>query len=105
MHHRVREGWECTPLTEMNFWRSGCLMPLRCALRFWLWLVWFFDLAIVCSTNRPAHESGAIQNKSALVACKATKGPCPARANAGNAASFEKKRGAHERLSQSQQTR
>ena len=43
-----RESGERTPLTEMNFWRSGCLIPLRCALRFWLWLVWFFDLAMVC---------------------------------------------------------
>ena len=79
-------------MTEMNFWRSGCLMPLRCALRFWLWLVWFFDLAMVCSTYRPARKR---RNPKQIVACKATKGPSPARANV---ASPEKKRGAHERL-------
>ena len=35
-----------TPLVEIQRTRWGFLMPFLCALAFWLWLVWFFDLAI-----------------------------------------------------------
>lgn len=54
-------GWggALTPLVEILVPRVGRLMPFLCALKFWLWLVWFFDLAMsACSRREWAKERG-----------------------------------------------
>ena len=45
-----------TPLVEIHLTRAGFLMPFRCALLFWLWLVWFllFAMAAVPRAQRGA---------------------------------------------------
>lgn len=42
-------GEELTPLVEILVPSLGRLIPFLCALKFWLWLVWFLDLAISVS--------------------------------------------------------
>ena len=49
-------GKELTPLVEILVPRVGRLIPFLCALKFWLWLVWFLDLAI--SVSRVRGERG-----------------------------------------------
>lgn len=41
-----------TPLMHLKLKRAGRLMPFLWALRFWLWQVWFFDLAIIFINNK-----------------------------------------------------
>ena len=53
-------GWggALTPLVEILVPRVGRLMPFLCALKFWLWLVWFFDLAMSACFGDSAGGGG-----------------------------------------------
>ena len=46
-----------TPFVEILVPRVGRLMPFLCALKFWLWLVWFLDLAISVEEEKKPRGS------------------------------------------------
>ena len=48
-----------TPLVEILVPSLGRLIPFLCALKFWLWLVWFLDLAISVSRVRGERGGGS----------------------------------------------
>ena len=67
---------ELTPLVEILVPSVGRLMPLRCALKFWLWLVWFFDLAISEKPSQGQQErSKQAKNKENHVRDRWSQGP------------------------------
>lgn len=67
-----------TPFVEILVPRVGRLMPFLCALKFWLWLVWFLDLAISVEEETKTKESTWIrgehprQSQSNTIACTNT---------------------------------
>ena len=65
-----------TPFVEILVPRVGRLMPFLCALKFWLWLVWFLDLAISVEEEekKPREARGREakpprQSQSKTIAC------------------------------------
>lgn len=44
-----------TPRLDSDLTFLGRWIPLRWSLRFWLWLVWFFDLAMFQGLKRKLH--------------------------------------------------
>lgn len=49
--YEIKCGSKLTPMDDSWRLRAGRLIPFLWAFWFWLWLVWFFDLAIVVSES------------------------------------------------------